>query len=106
MPAIRRDLSLAVAADLNAERLGDRVRDLLGEDANRLDEITVLSETSHDDLPYTAGRHMGLRPGQKNILLRNIIRDLRRSMTTDEANQSRERLYAALYLELRERSWL
>ena len=97
MPAVHRDLSLAVADDLDAELLGDRVRELLGPDAEAVEEVTVRTETGYADLPEAARARMGLRPGQKNVLLRVVLRDLRRTLTSDEANALRDRVYAALH---------
>jgi phenylalanyl-tRNA synthetase alpha chain len=97
MPAVARDLSLAVAADLDGELLGDRVRELLGADAAAVEEVTVLSETGFDDLPPSARRRMGLRPGQQNVLLRIVLRDLSRTLTAAEANDIRDRVYAGLH---------
>ncbi len=42
MPAITRDLSIAVADDDDEETLGDRVRDALGAEASRVEEVRVL----------------------------------------------------------------
>lgn len=97
MPATRRDLSLAVAADLDAELLGDRIRDLLGPDAAAVEEVAVLAETGHDELPATARARMGVWPGQKNVLLRLVLRDLDRTLTAAEANRLRDRVYAGLH---------
>jgi phenylalanyl-tRNA synthetase alpha chain len=54
MPAIRRDLSVAVEAADTAEDLGDRVREALGPDADAVEEVTVLAETPPDRLPPQA----------------------------------------------------
>lgn len=97
MPPTHRDLSLAVAGDLDAELLGDRVRDLLGADAAAVEEIVVRSETGYDALPESARARMGLRPGQKNVLLRVVLRDLTRTLTAAEANALRDRIYAGLH---------
>lgn len=97
MPPVSRDLSLAVAGDLDAELLGDRVRDLLGADAAAVEEIAVRSETGYDELPESARARMGLRPGQKNVLLRVVLRDLDRTLTSAEANALRDRIYAGLH---------
>jgi len=97
MPAIRRDLSLAVADDLDAELLGDRIRDLLSPDATAVEEVTVLAETTYADLPDTARVRMGMRPGQKNVLLRLVLRDPDRTLTAAEANALRDRIYAGLH---------
>ena len=97
MPAAHRDLSLAVAGDLDAELLGDRVRDLLGPDAAAVEEVSVRSETGYAELPDSARARMGLRPGQKNVLLRVVLRDLTRTLTSAEANALRDRIYAGLH---------
>jgi phenylalanyl-tRNA synthetase alpha chain len=97
MPAARRDLSLAVAADLDAELLGDRVREVLGPDADAVEEVAVRAETRYEDLPASARARMGLRPGQKNVLLRVVVRDLTRTLTAADANAIRDRIYAGLH---------
>ncbi|HTF10506.1 MAG TPA: hypothetical protein VK659_20275 [Asanoa sp.] len=97
MPATTRDLSLAVADDQDAEQLGDRVRAVLGDDAAAIEEIEVRSETGHDELPESARHRMGLRTGQKNVLLRLVLRDLDRTLSTMEANAIRDRVYEALH---------
>jgi phenylalanyl-tRNA synthetase alpha chain len=97
MPPARRDLSLAVAADLDAELLGDRVRDVLGSAASSVEEVAVLAETAYDDLPPAARTRMGVTPTQKNVLLRVVLRDLDRTLTSVEANDLRDRVYAGLH---------
>ena len=97
MPATRRDLSLAVDADIDAELLGDRVRDLLGSDVCAVEEIVVLAETSYNQLPDAARTRMGVVAGQKNVLLRLVLRDLDRTLTAAQANALRDRIYAGLH---------
>jgi phenylalanyl-tRNA synthetase alpha chain len=97
MPPTARDLSIAVAEDLDVELLGDRVRALLGPDADAVEEVTVRSETGYADLPDSARRRMGLVPGQKNVLVRVVLRDLTRTLSTPEANAIRDRIYAGLH---------
>ena len=97
MPPVRRDLSVAVAADDTVEDLGDRVRDALGRDADAVEEVAVLAETPHDRLPAQAVARLGLRPGQKNVLVRVVLRHLERTLTDEEANRMRDRVYAALH---------
>jgi phenylalanyl-tRNA synthetase alpha chain len=96
-PATVRDLSLAVAADVDAELLGDRVRALLGPAAATIEEITVCAQTAWGELPDTARARMGLVQGQKNVLLRLVIRDLDRTLTAAQANEIRDRIYAGLH---------
>jgi phenylalanyl-tRNA synthetase alpha chain len=97
MPPARRDLSIAVDAGLDPEQLGDLVRQALGPDAASLEEVRVLSQTPAEALPPAARARLGIGPGQKNVLLRLVVRDLERTLTAAEANRLRDRVYAALH---------
>jgi len=97
-PATARDLSVAVAAETTPEELGDRVRAALDDEAARVVEaIEVVSETAREALPAAAIERIGLLEGQKNVLLRIVLRDLTRSLTHAEANVLRDRIYAAVH---------
>lgn len=96
-PPARRDLSIAVAADRTPEELGDRVREALGERAESLESVQVLSETPYDALPPRARERIGMVAGQKNVLVRIVIRDLARTLTSAEANALRDAVYASLH---------
>lgn len=95
MPAVKRDISVAVDAALTPEEIGDQVRQALGDDALGIESIEVLSATSYDDLPPQARKRLGISPYQKNLLLRLVIRHLEKTLTDMEANQIRDRVYAA-----------
>jgi phenylalanyl-tRNA synthetase alpha chain len=97
MPPVRRDVSIAADWDDSAEDLGDRVRDALGSDADAIEEVAVLSQTSYDDLPPTVRSRLGIWPGQRNLLVRIVLRHLERTLTDDEANLLRNRIYGALH---------
>jgi phenylalanyl-tRNA synthetase alpha chain len=98
MPATRRDLSIAVAADVSAEELGDRVRDSLGPAAlESVEEVAVVAETPGERLPRQAIDRIGLLPGQKNVLLRLVLRHPTRTLTAAQANRLRDRVYAAVH---------
>jgi phenylalanyl-tRNA synthetase alpha chain len=97
MPPITRDLSLAVAEPLDAEAVGDRVRDALGPQAEAVEEVAILSTTPGEALPPAARDRLGLRPGQHNLLVRVVLRAPDRTLTTAEANVLRDRVYAALH---------
>jgi phenylalanyl-tRNA synthetase alpha chain len=97
MPPVTRDLSVAVAADEDEETLGDRVRDALGDDASCVEEVRVLSATACDRLPAPAVRRLGARPGQKNLLVRVVLRDLEKTLTNEAANALRDRIYLAIH---------
>jgi len=97
MPPVVRDISIAVDCDDTAEDLGDRVRDALGDEADMIEEVTVLSETSYQELHDRAIVRLGMLDHQKNVLIRVKIRALDRTLTDTEANQLRNRVYGALH---------
>jgi phenylalanyl-tRNA synthetase alpha chain len=97
MPAVRRDLSVAVGPGLDDELLGDRVRDALGEAARSVETIEVRARTPVSDLPPAASERLGASPDQVNVLVRLTLRDLDRTLTSQEANTLRDRVYAALH---------
>jgi phenylalanyl-tRNA synthetase alpha chain len=97
MPEVRRDLSLVLEGDDTSEELGDRVRATLGPQAEVVETVEVLSETPYEALPPAAIQRLGISPGQKNVLLRVVLRALDRSLTHAECNELRDTLYAALH---------
>lgn len=97
MPPVTRDLSVAVAGYDDEETLGDRVRDALGADASCVEQVSVLSSTALADLPPAAIARLGARPGQKNLLVRVVLRDLEKTLTDAAANALRNRIYQALH---------
>ena len=97
MPPMTRDLSVAVAEDEDEETLGNRVRDALGTEAPCVEEVRVLSATACDRLPASAARRLGARPGQKNLLVRVVLRDLEKTLTNEAANSLRDRIYLAIH---------
>lgn len=97
MPPVRRDLSIAIAEGTTPEELGDRVRAALAERVSAVEEIAVVAETAHDALPEVARARLGMRPDQKNVLLRVVLRDLTKTLTDAEANELRNAIYAAVH---------
>jgi phenylalanyl-tRNA synthetase alpha chain len=97
MPAVTRDLSIAVAVDADAEALGDQVRSALGERASLVERVEVLSETPYAALPVAARERIGIAPEQKNVLVRVVLRALERTLTADECNRLRDEVYAATH---------
>jgi len=47
--------------------------------------------------PAAAARRLGARPGQKNLLLRVVLRDLEKTLTNEAANTLRDRIYLAIH---------
>ena len=97
MPPVRRDLSLAMDDVPDPELLGDRVRDLLGDAALSVESVEVVAATPVAKLPAVARERLGARAGQCNVLVRVVLRDLDRTLTADEANLLRDRVYAGLH---------
>ncbi|GAA1562362.1 hypothetical protein GCM10009804_18810 [Kribbella hippodromi] len=99
MPPVRRDLSVVVGpdADVSAEVLGDKARAALGPAADAAESLEVLGETSYDDLPTAARERLQLTPGQRNVLVRLILRPVDRTLTDAEANTLRDQVYRALH---------
>lgn len=97
MPPITRDLSVAVPSDEDEETLGDRIRDALGADASCVEDVRVLSATAYAQLPASAISRLGAKPGQQNLLVRVVLRDLEKTLTNQAANALRDRIYGALH---------
>ena len=96
-PAIVRDLSVAVAAGMDDETLGDRVRAALGPAADQVEEVQILSTTPYDELPDAARARLGIGPDQVNVLVRVVLRRLDRALTRAEANDLREQIFATIH---------
>jgi phenylalanyl-tRNA synthetase alpha chain len=96
-PSIRRDLSVAVPAAITPEELGDRVREALGPRATEVESVEVSGEASAESLGEAARARLGLCPGQKNVLLRVVLRSPERTLTAGEANSLRDAVYAAVH---------
>ena len=96
MPAIRRDLSLCVDTWVNEELIGDRVREQLPE-VECIEALLIKAETAFEELPASAHQRMGMKPGQKNILLQLVLRHLQRTLTDQDANHVRNQVYRLLH---------
>ena len=97
LPAVIRDLSVAVSVHDDAELLGDRIRTALGDRARIVEAVTIVSETSYADLPPSARERLGIDEAQKNVLVRVELRPLDRTLTDAEANGLRNDIYDAIH---------
>ena len=96
-PPIRQDMSIAVSADTTEEDICETIRDTLGDDANIVEKVKIISSTAYDKLPPHVIKRLGIKPNQKNLLVRVILRSYERSLCHEEANEIRDRLYKALH---------
>ncbi|POH62786.1 hypothetical protein C3B59_11265 [Cryobacterium zongtaii] len=97
MPPIRRDISIVVDLEADAETLGDRARAALGDRIDDLESVKFLAVTAHADLPGGAQDRLRLRPDQANALVRLTLRPLSKTLTDSEANTIRDDVYRALH---------
>jgi phenylalanyl-tRNA synthetase alpha chain len=98
MPPTARDLSIAVADGVDAEELGDRVRRALDPaELDAVEEVRVVGKTPGSQLPPQAVARIGLQTGQKNVLVRLVLRHPTRTLTAEEGNAVRNRVYAAVH---------
>ncbi|BCW68269.1 hypothetical protein NicSoilB4_30320 [Arthrobacter sp. NicSoilB4] len=99
MPEVRRDLSLVLgsATEADVELLGDRARTALGAEAELLAALEIRSVTPASGLPAAAVERLRLAPDQVNVLLRLVLQPLDRTLTDEEANLIRDRVYLALH---------
>lgn len=97
MPPVTRDLSVVLDHDTTDDDIGDIVREALGDDADIVELVQTLSATGYDDLSEQVRARLGMTEGQKNILLRVVLRSLNRTLTSDECNIYRDRIYQSLH---------
>jgi len=99
MPEVRRDLSLVLgsAAEADVELLGDCARTALGAEAELLAALEIRAVTPASGLPPGAVERLRLAPDQVNVLLRLVLQPLDRTLTDEDANVLRDRVYLALH---------
>lgn len=96
-PQIKQDLSVVVHNDATEEDICEIIRDAMGPKAVAIEEVKIVSKTSYDELPHQAIERLGIVSGQKNLLIRIILRSHERSLRHEEANEIRDLLYRALH---------
>ena len=93
-PPISRDLSYSASETQVEEDISQNIENAIGKWLAALESVQLLSETNYKDLPDTAKLKLGIKPGQKNVLDRITLRDLNRSITSQEANQIYNQIYS------------
>jgi phenylalanyl-tRNA synthetase alpha chain len=97
LPSISRDISLAVSPGLSEEVLTERMLQAAGECSGWIEEMQIKGRWVSSELPPQAIERLGLLAGQENVLLRVVLRDCSRSITTAEANALYEKIQSALH---------
>lgn len=95
-PPVSQDLSVSVSSERNEEDICEIVKNTLGDNSSAVEEITILSETDYNLLPPKAIERLGISPGQKNMLIRIVLRSHERSLTHKEANEMRDKIHRAI----------
>jgi len=96
-PPARRDISIAMQPDIAEEEIAERIRELLGDESEWLEEVRIISRTAGAKLPEAARQRIGIALDQENILLRLIIRHPVRSLPKAEANRIKDKIYVGLH---------
>lgn len=92
-PAITRDMSYSVPKEYVEEDVSQEIEEAIANNIDSLEAVELLSETSYSELNNVAKERLGIKPNQKNILVRITLRDLNRTLTKEEANEIYERIY-------------
>ncbi len=92
-PAIKRDMSYCVPENYVEEDISAEIRNALKDNVDALEDVTILNQTNYSDLPDKIKVRLGIKPGQKNMLVRVTLRHLERTITNNEANKIYEQIY-------------
>ncbi|MDP2629355.1 MAG: hypothetical protein Q8P45_01455 [Candidatus Harrisonbacteria bacterium] len=95
-PAVTHDISFSVDKEMSEEDICEDIREAIPDAMDALEEVTILSETPYEKLPEPAKERLGIKPDQKNILARLVIRSHDRTLTQEESNDLRNRIYRAV----------
>lgn len=100
-PSTKRDLSIAIEDNINEEELTEIILSMVDSETQQMIEtIKIISETSYEDLPKVAIERLGMNKGQKNVLLRIVLRDLVKTLESSEANN----IYTTIYKNIHQGS--
>ena len=64
---------------------------------NIIESISIVTETSYEELPKVAIDRLGMNKSQKNILLRIVLRDLDKSLIHEEADKVHSDIYNLIH---------
>lgn len=100
-PSTKRDLSIAIEDKINEEELTEIILSIVDSETQQMIEtIKIISETSYEELPKVAIERLGMIKGQKNVLLRIVLRDLVKTLESSEANN----IYTTIYKNIHQGS--
>ena len=94
-PATHRDMSICVA-DPDMELLGDRIRDVLGERGDWVENVELIQASDYASVPEVARKRLGMSPGQQNLLIRVTLRSLDGTVSKEDANRIYDLVYSGV----------
>lgn len=95
-PSINRDMSIVTGVETELEDICEKIVEALGDEAELLESVNILSETLYHQLPQKAIQRLGIQPNQKNMLVRMTLRSLHSSITNQHANVLRDLAYSKI----------
>jgi phenylalanyl-tRNA synthetase alpha chain len=95
-PSAKRDLSIVVD-EVDMELLGDKVRTLLGDRAEWMEEIIHVGDYGWHDVPDAARQRLGMGQDQRNLVIRLIMRSPTQSIPREVANEVYAQVYEGLH---------
>lgn len=96
-PSINRDMSIVTRRDTELEDICEKILEALGNNAELLESVEILSETDYQQLPEKAIQRLGIQLDQKNLLVRMTLRSLHASITNQHANILRDLVYQRIH---------
>jgi phenylalanyl-tRNA synthetase alpha chain len=86
-------MSIVTGVDMELEDICAGIVEALGDEAELLESVDILSETPYHQLPQKVIQRLGIQPNQKNVLVRMTLRSLHRSIPNQHANVLRDLVY-------------
>jgi phenylalanyl-tRNA synthetase alpha chain len=96
-PSISRDMSIVTGINTELEDICEQIVEVLGDDAELLESVDILSESQYHQLPQQAIQRLGIQPHQKNLLVRMTLQSLHSSITNQKANILRDLVYQKIH---------
>lgn len=95
-PHIIRDISIAISSNIDDELLGDKIRMSIS-NVEWIEELSIKSETSYENLPKHVSERLGMSEQHKNVLVSMKLRALDHTLTKQETNSVIEQLYKDIH---------
>jgi len=90
---------MSIVTELNTELedICENIVEVLGDNAELLESVDILSESHYHQLPQKAIQRLGIQPHQKNMLVRMTLRSLHASITNQQANILRDLAFKRIH---------